>query len=457
MTLTIGPDGAAKRSGGVTRATAPVRAVSLPQPGAGRDRFLDVLRLFVMVLVVVQHWWLPVLSVQSEGDLAASSVLSTPGGFALTWVSQVMPLIFFVGGAANLISWRAASARGGTATVWWAKRLRRLAWPVVPLAVVWIVACHLMALGGAPEQPVLVGAGAAGMVLWFLAVYVLLVVATPMLVAAQDRFGWWVPAGLLAGAVVVDLARFGFGVEAFGYLNVAFVWLAVHQLGFRYATGAIRGTHALWMVGVGGVTAVALVTAGPYSVNMTGVFAAETSNVSPPTLVLAALGAVQVGIAMLLRDRIAAWSDRPGPARMLDRVSPQLMTVYLWHMLPISVVAGALVYGLGIYTPEPMTGLWLLWGVLGVAVLLPLLVPLAHWAVRFEDPPKVLKGDPGMLRVLAAAALIGGGLLVLTVAGLGFSPAPVLGLGAVVSGLLLTSAPRSSARSRAAVLVADRG
>ncbi|QRN81355.1 MAG: acyltransferase, partial [Nocardiopsis sp. BM-2018] len=99
-------------------------------------------------------------------------------------------------------------------------------------------------------------------------------------------------------------------------------------------------------------------------------------------------------------------------------------------------------YGLGIDTPDPMTGLWLLWGVLGVAVLLPLLLPLAHWAVRFENPPKVLRGDPGPIRVLAAAALIGGGLLALTVAGLGFGLAPVLGLVAVVSGLLLTAAPR---------------
>ena len=419
-----------------------------------RDRFLDVLRLFVMVLVVVQHWWLPVLSVQVQGELDTGSVLSANGGFALTWISQVMPLIFFVGGAANLVSWRAASSRGEPARVWWAKRLRRLAWPVVPLAVVWIVACHLLVLGGAPAQPVLVGAGAAGMVLWFLAVYVLVVVTTPMLVAAQERFGWWVPVALLAGAVVVDTVRFNFGVEWLGYLNVAFVWLGVHQLGFRYMTGAIGRVHAAWFAGVGGAAALALAALGPYSLNMTGVFAAETSNVAPPTLLLAALGALQVGVAMLLRGWISLWVNRPGPARMLDRVSPQLMTVYLWHMLPISVVAGVVVFGLGIDTPEPMTGWWLLWGVLGVAVLVPMVLPLAHWAVRFEDPPRVLKGDPGLIRVLVAAALIGGGLLTLTVTGLGVGPLPVLGLGAIVCGLLLTAAPRS--RASEAVREPDR-
>ena len=441
MTVTVDPVGDRPP----TSSAAPtVESAARSKPA--RDRFLDVLRLFVMALVVVQHWWLPVLSVQTQGELAAGSVLSSDGGFALTWISQVMPLIFFVGGAANLISWRAASKRGVPARIWWAKRLRRLAWPVVPLAVVWILACHLAVLGGAPAQPVLVGAGAAGMVLWFLAVYVLVVMATPLLVAAQERFGWWVPAALLAGAVVVDTVRFNFGVEWFGYLNIAFVWLGVHQLGLRYVTGAIGRPHALGLAATGAVAALALAAFGPYSLNMTGVFAAETSNVAPPTLVLAALGAVQIGVAVLLRDLIVAWSNRPGPARMLDRVCPQLMTVYLWHMLPISVVAGVVVFGLGIDTPEPMTGLWLLWGVLGLVVLVPLILPLAHWAVRFEEPPRVLSGDPGLPRVLIAAALLGGGLLALTVTGLGFGSAPVFGLSAIVVGLLLTAAPRRRAR-----------
>lgn len=428
-----------------TTAAAPAPAAVVPD----RDRFLDTIRLLVMVLVVAQHWWLPVLAVEEgTGVLDAGSVIATEGGFALTWVSQVMPLIFFVGGAANLISWRAASRRGTPASTWYAKRLRRLAWPVVPLAAVWIVACHVAVLAGAPHQPILVGAGAAGMVLWFLSVYVLVVVATPVLARAQRHLGWWVPIGLLAGAAVVDALRFGSGIDSVGYLNVAFVWLGVHQLGFHYADSTIHRRYAVGMVAGGAVTAAALALIGPHSLNMTGVFAAETSNVAPPTLLLAAVGTLQVGAVVLLRDRIAAWTDRPGPARLLDRVCPQLMTVYLWHMLPISVVAGVLVFGLDIHTPEPMTGLWLLWGVLGVAVLLPLVVPLAHWAVRFENPPAALDGAPGLVRVLLAASLIGGGLLALTVAGLGTGMFTLLGLLSVLAGLVLT---RASAREAAGV------
>src|SRR5690625_2993829 len=420
-----------------TTAAAPATSQAAP----ARDRFLEAIRLLVLVIVVVQHWWVPVLAVEEgTGTLDAGSVLATEGGFVLTWVSQVMPLIFFVGGAANFISWRSASRRGTPVATWYAKRLRRLAWPVVPLAAVWFVGCHVLFLAGAPHQPVLVGAGAAGMVLWFLSTYVLVVVATPVLARAHERLGWWVPIGLLAGAVAVDTVRFGSGVDAVGYLNVAFVWLGVHQLGFHYSTSTLRRRYAVGMLVGGVVTAALLAWGGPHGLNMTGVFAAENSNVAPPTLLLAALGTLQVGAAMLLRERIAAWTERPGPARLLDRVCPQLMTVYLWHMVPISVVAGVLVFGLDVHTPDPMTGLWLLWGLLGLAVLMPLVLTLAYWAVRFENPPTALDGAPGLVRVLLAAALIGGGLLALTVAGLGTGLFTLLGLLSVLTGLVLTRA-----------------
>ncbi|MEV2278253.1 acyltransferase family protein [Nocardiopsis sp. NPDC049922] len=416
---------------------------SAPRPLPGRDRFLDALRLLVMVLVVLQHWWYPVLT-GGPGTLAMDSVLAVPGASAMTWVSQVMPLIFFVGGAANLISRRSAAARGVAATTWVARRLRRLAWPVVPLAAVWIAATHLLALGGVPEQPVSVAADAAGIVLWFLAVYVLVVVATPVLLPVQDRFGWRVAAALFAGAALVDVVRFATGVDAVGYANVVFVWLGVHQLGLLYGAGALRPLQGAVLAAGGAVAAAVLMLTGPYSPNMTGVFAMEASNAGPPTLVLAALGAVQVGAAVLLRRWIAAWADRPGPARVLDAVCPTLMTVYLWHMLPVSLVAAAQVYGLGVDTPDPMTVPWLVWGLAGTAALLPLTAVLATWAVRFETPPARLCGVPGPVRALAAAALVGGGLGTLVAVGLGTGWGPVLGLSAVVAGLLLTRGPRRS-------------
>src|SRR3569833_692017 len=71
----------------------------------GRDRFLDVVRAGAILADIAQHWVMPELS-YSGGTLATGNALATPGWWVVTWLSQVMPLVFFAGGAANLLSYR---------------------------------------------------------------------------------------------------------------------------------------------------------------------------------------------------------------------------------------------------------------------------------------------------------------------------------------------------------------
>ncbi|KOG86438.1 acyltransferase, partial [Streptomyces varsoviensis] len=87
----------------------------------------------------------------------------------------------------------------------------------------------------------------------------------------------------------VDVLRFALGVPYVEFLNFAFVWLAVHQLGFLRADGrlAARGPRvpaALALTGLAG--AVALVAAGPYPLSMVGMPGEKISNMAPPTLAL---------------------------------------------------------------------------------------------------------------------------------------------------------------------------
>ncbi|MEU0572802.1 hypothetical protein ABZ297_46380, partial [Nonomuraea sp. NPDC005983] len=80
-------------------AESPVRPVP-PSRKAVRDPFIDLLRVFGMALVVLQHWTIPVLTYQ-DGRLGTGNALATPGVWVVTWISQVMPLVFFAGGAAK--------------------------------------------------------------------------------------------------------------------------------------------------------------------------------------------------------------------------------------------------------------------------------------------------------------------------------------------------------------------
>ncbi|HEY9411840.1 MAG TPA: acyltransferase family protein [Jiangellaceae bacterium] len=187
-------------------------AAPIAPVGPRRDRLVDVLRVFAVVVVVAEHWLMPVLSYEGGRLRTGNAYAAVPGGWA-TWIGQVMPLVFFAGGAAAAMSLTARRRRQGdisaTTTVWLGDRLRRLAWPVLPLAAVWVPLPHLLDLIGLPDGPVHQAARLVGQLIWFLAVYVVVIALTPALIRAYRRWRGLELVVLVAAAVLVDLVGSG--------------------------------------------------------------------------------------------------------------------------------------------------------------------------------------------------------------------------------------------------------
>ncbi|PZG31632.1 acyltransferase [Spongiactinospora gelatinilytica] len=410
------------------RSPAPARRPAARPAAEHRDVFIDALRVFGISVVVLEHWSMPLLSYDGT-RITAGNALSAPGVWVLTWIIQVMPLVFFAGGAANSISF--GRFTGGPAA-WPAIRLRRLAWPVLALAAVWIPLPHVLLSMGVPVQPVELGARLVGQLLWFLAVYVIAVVVTPLMVRAHERYGWLVPAALAAATAATDAVRFASGQEWLGYPNIVFVWLAVHQAGVMYAAGRVTRPALL---AVGGFGAAALLVAyGPYPGSMIGMPGAGMSNMAPPSLALLAVAAGQIGLVNLLRP----WIVRLPWRRVLGWASPRMMTIYLWHMPALVIVTGVVVVGAGVGTPAPGGAAWLAGWPLWLGLLGMVLYGLLRCFARFERVPGLPYGKAGWTGTLVSAGLVGAGLLALTVRGFATGLAPVLAVLAIVGGLLLT-------------------
>ncbi|MEV4056136.1 acyltransferase [Amycolatopsis sp. NPDC049688] len=413
------------------------------QVAASRDRFLDVVRAGAILAVIAQHWTMPVLS-YADGHLATGNALATPGWWVVTWLSQVMPLVFFAGGAANLISFR----RAASTRQWLGARLKRLMVPVLPLMAVWLVVPDFLRGLGVPPQPLQVASAIAAQLLWFLAVYVLVVLLTPVMVAAHRRWGLKVPLVMGVAGVLVDVARFNdFGY--IGYANAVFVWVAVHQLGFHYVEGrlgALTRRAALTLSAAGfGVTAL-LVAFGPYPASMIGMPGAPVSNMSPPTVLLAFLAVGQVGLLLAFRPQLNALAARPGVGHALGWLGARFMSVYLWHMPALIVVAGVTVYGLGYETPAPGTVFWLVmapaWFAVCGLVLLGLLRLFAHFEMQ-RDTGGITARTP---QLVVAGLMISGGLLGLAAHGFaplsdGIAHGPVPWVVLATAGFLLAGKP----------------
>jgi len=380
-----------------------------------RDRVVDFLRLASIVVVVAGHWLMAVVTWQ-DGTFGGVNALETlPHAWLLTWVLQVMPVFFFVGGFANAVAWDARRRRGEGYGSYLSSRLERLMRPAAAFAAAWLAGAAVLSvagLGGAVEQGVRIVAKP----LWFLAVYVIVVSAAPVMLRAHRRYRLIVPVALASAAVVVDIARIAFDVPAIGWLNFAFVWLLPHQLGFFYADGSLvragRRVHAL--LAAGGLVAVAmLVGSGVYSRSMVGVADGRVSNNSPPSITLVALAVWMIGAVMLARPHLAAWLRRPRVWTAVVAAAGIVMTVFLWHLTALLIVV-PVALPLGFPQPGAGTAAWWLtrpiwFGLLIVAAA----GPVALFA-RFERPrPHCAPTAP----VSAPRALLAAALLVLALAG----------------------------------------
>src|ERR671917_617263 len=85
---------------------------------ASRGRVVDLLRAASICVVVLWHWSLSITHWRADGSLTMPNPIGVmPGLWAATWVLQVMPVFFVVGGYANLAGWQAATreSTGGSA------------------------------------------------------------------------------------------------------------------------------------------------------------------------------------------------------------------------------------------------------------------------------------------------------------------------------------------------------
>lgn len=375
------------------------------------DPVVDLLRAAALVVVVFGHWLMQGLYVDDRGGLHRDGLLGlAPWTHPLTWVLQVMPIVFAVGGYANARSWRRAQEMGQNYGSWLHVRVLRLTRPLIPLLLLWSVVPPLASLAGAGEGWVGIASRASLVPTWFLAVYLVVMAASPPMLAAWDRWGLAsVVCGVLLAAAV-DLVSLATPLASVGVLNVVLVWMTVHQLGIGWEAGSLNRVAPVLAI-AGGAGLVLLVALGPYATAMVGVSGFGTDNTNPPRVTLLFLGLMQVGGAVMARPFLVRLSNRPAVRGTALALGSRLMTVYLWHLTVLGMVVGVAMSlgGVGLHA-RPDTAdwwwqrpLWLMVLTLGTG----LVVGALGW---FEHVPTAVDGRQRPLPALVAVAWTTGGL-----------------------------------------------
>lgn len=327
----------------------------------GRNRAVDLYRAVAMLAVALGHW-VAMVAFRRDGELITGNALSFVPSFSLvTWLFQVMPLFFMVGGFASAASLDSSAASQDTLrgrTDWTASRLARLLPPVGALAATWLAILGLGYLGGL-SSITNAGAVAAAVPLWFLANYVADVIIAPHVLPMFRRSPGRVAVAALALFVALETIRLA-GDHTFSHFNWILGWFLFQMVGFAWKDGLLPtgrtlagGAVALWAV------AVALVTVGPYPVTMVSFDGLVHNPTHPPTLALIVFGFAQSATAILAAPRVTAWLERtPVAWKGVVGANSFAMTVYLWHMTAGAVVLGLFDLTGVLSSAEPGTTAW---------------------------------------------------------------------------------------------------
>lgn len=398
-----------------------------------RNRYVDFLRAMSILVVIIGHWLISTVY-YLNGELAFGHLFAIqPPTQWLTWIFQVMPVFFIVGGYANAASIESAQRKGLGYAGWLSVRLTRLVTPLIVLLITWAGLAFVMHLLGAGPHLIQTASRAALIPTWFLAIYIMTVLLAPLMYRFWRRLGFASIGILVAAAILMDVLFFALETRWPSWSNYFWVWLAIHSLGFAWHDGRVGNAaqHLVYSTVALGLLWV-MVFHGPYPLAMVGSPGMTLSNTTPPKITLLALALFQFGLLMAIERpmRRILTSQRIWATTVL--INTMIMTIYLWHITLAAALIGLLYLaggvGMGI---EPGSLVWWLTRPVWIAVLAALLMPIALLLSPLEHMSRIA----GTTRRSAWRQVVGAMLLCLGVAllaqfGFGGAELPRLDIGA---------------------------
>jgi len=330
------------------------------QTPADRNRYVDLLRALSISAVVLGHWLIAAPATVG-GIVSMDHLLQIqPRAQWLTWLFQVMPVFFFVGGYSNGVSWDGAQAKGQRYSFWLESRLKRLLGPVIPLVLLWAVLGVVGYFFGLPEKMIQIGSQISLVPTWFLAIYFIIVMFVPITRALWHKLGLLSVILPFVLAVIGDIVYFNTEHKWYGWFNYFFIWGAVHQLGYAWQQGRFRGVApSLCLAIIAGSFLVLLTQLGPYPISLIGVPGADFSNTTPPKLPLIALGLTQIGLLLVLEEPMRRWLANAKVWTATVLVNGFIMPIFLWHSTVMILTIGVCFWLLPIVlSVQPGSDLW---------------------------------------------------------------------------------------------------
>ena len=320
-------------AGSSTDAAASARG----RTGVVRDPSVDAIRIVLLVAVFALHAMMCGVSMGAGGPVLENALEEQAWFGPVSWIVQIMPLFFIAGGFSSLHHWRSMRSRGASASDYVRARLERLVRPAIALVVVVAGGLAALSLAGLPAELVATAGFRIGQPLWFLGVYLAVSALVPVMLRAHERARVAHAGRCCSRRSSRSTSRASRPASTRSGSSTS-CWCGC-SCSSSASTSPTEPSTACGPphcsaspAGALGLLAV-LTVVGPYPVDM-------LVNLNPPTVCLVVLGVAQLALFQLARPRIRAWVERADASRLISSVGERAMTVYLWHMPVLIVLAG---------------------------------------------------------------------------------------------------------------------
>lgn len=251
----------------------------------------------------------------------------------LTWLAQLAPVFFFAGGRANAAGWQAVLDSGGGYRQYLSHRASWLLRSALIFVVVTLVVPLALELLGIPAGTNATIVRVALHPLWLLAVYLLTVVAAPVMLALHRRAAMATTLALLGFVVLAELGAGWTGSKVPHYLAAFGLALLAQQIAFGRALSVGRRWLALGaLTGLAGL--ILLSTVGGSDPNLLGTPDAPPA-LAAPALPVLLLGAVQLSLLGLFARPLNRLTVRPVVAGVVRFVLRAPMSLYLGFLAAV--------------------------------------------------------------------------------------------------------------------------
>lgn len=407
-----------------TTAPAPTTASTLSlgdlagSAKADRNRAVDFYRAVAMLAVSFGHWAAIAVGFDEAGALTAGNALEhSPSLSWVTWILQVMPLFFVVGGFSSAMSLDSHTTRDGRPQDWVIARLRRMLAPTALLGGTWLTIVAVATVAGFGNYAML-GLAAAAIPLWFLANYTIDTAIAPYVLPLFRRNPRLFVGGALAVFAAIEVTRFA-GVPYLPQVNWVLGWLLFQIAGFAWRDGLLpTGRRLLTISGGLWLATIAAVAFGPWPVSMVNFPGLAHSPTAPPTIALLLFGAAYSSAAIALAPSISAWLARNTTAwKAVVAANSVALSVYLWHFTAAVAAIAVLVAFGAVPTAAVGSAAWWVQKIpmtaLSVVILAGIVAVVSKTERRALLAPRSA-WNGGQLSMLATAALVSGSVKIWT-------------------------------------------